>query len=230
MRKPLSNMTAQDLVEHRAALGMAVGELGRALNKGTSTISNYEAGRHRIPLQVALDVRKLLEAKIEQVSLQVGKAAAQISLTDMIIQHNVLRQSSPKRLHTTEMRLLRKLREVEEKPIVFPAYRLSTRQYARYVSALKEWHVEIQRRLVLYTDPVRQRELSLELADLKVMASTAPRHRPYDVTLTNHEWAVLSRALRHAGMSDQYATSLRLVWARNRGAGSYLGRDQAKQA
>ncbi len=95
-----------------------------------------------------------------------------------------------------------------------------------YIMALSRWQLHVRELARTYTDEARQRDYSLELHDIRVMADSAPRAAPYDVYIERSQWDVVSRALRHLATDpDHYAKAhaLRTHWGKHRFSG-YLAR------
>lgn len=215
MRKDLSDWTDQQFVEAVAALGMEYKDMARALRKHQSTISSYSTGRQRIPREVAERITAMIDAKRE--SLKHISNMAHANIGQLITFHNERKQSVP---HRTEGRFMR--RQNTPDTSTYPVYRMSRERMLVYAEALRVWHEHVTDLARTYTDEARQRDYRLELADLKALASSAPRNAPYDVCITRTEWQVIGRALLHlAKQPDKYrpAHALRSHWDRHKGCG-----------
>ena len=95
-----------------------------------------------------------------------------------------------------------------------------------YVEALSRWQLHVRELARTYTDEARQRDYSLEMHDIRAMASSAPRAVPYDVYIERSQWDVVSRALRHLATDPAHyaaAHALRTHWGKHRFSG-YLAR------
>jgi hypothetical protein len=217
MRKQLSDWTDQNFVEAVGALGMEYKDMARALGKHQATISHYATGRQKVPRDVALKILGMIDAEREKLSHVYGMGQA--SIGQLITHHNEHRKAG---VHKTEGRFMRRQGQPDTR--TFPTYRMSVERYAIYVEALAAWSQRVRELAATHTDEVRQRDYKLELADLKAMSASAPRHAPYDVCITRTEWDVVSRALRHfAATGDRAdyraAHALRTHWQRHRGCG-----------
>lgn len=212
MRKALSDMTAQDLLEHIAALGMNRKEFAAAVGKALSTVSNYTNGRFPIPQDVAQATVRLVQAKAQALHIRASNAAAQVG--QLITLHNQTRAPDK---HRTEARFMR--RQGEQDTTTFPVYRMSVEKYAIYVQALAAWTEHVRSLAREHDDEARQRDYALELADLQALASSAPRNAPYDVVIQRNEWYVVSRALRHLAQSKPEALALYQHWRKYKGCG-----------
>lgn len=217
MRKPLSKMTAHEIVECQAALGLTARAFAQALGKATPTLSSYKSGRFAIPMEVANRTNELIQHEKQQIEKLASNINATITLGQLISFQNTRKKSL---VHNTEARFMRRQLPVSTKTL--PPYRMTKRQFTAYVAALASWHAHIKQLLRLYNDEARQRDYTLELADIKALATSAPRAMPYDVVIQANEWDVVSRALRHHGKAAPYAYSFYQTWRKNRGAGSYL--------
>lgn len=219
MKKPLSTMTAQDFVEATGALGLNYKSMAAALSKRQTTISGYVTGRHPIPKDVADQIARLIKAKVEHLNGVGYKVSATNPIGSLIVYHNEHRdRAAPYR---TEGRLYKRLLKPDTR--VFPAYRMSLDRYQTYIEALSSWNHRVRGLAQRYTDNTRQREYRLELADIKLLADTAPRNAPYDVLIEYSQWDVVSRALRHYATIDhdkyRAAHALRSHWWKYRGSG-----------
>lgn len=210
MRKALSDMTAQDLFEHMAALGLNRKGLASALGKHTSTISNYLNGRFPIPQDVAQIVAKLVQERAQQLHIHAANATSQIG--QLIAYHN---QNKTPELHRTEARLLRKQGKPDTS--TYPVYRMNVERMGVLVSALAAWQGKVRELAQQHGDEARQRDYALELADIKAIVTSLPRSLPYDVVIQRNEWDVISRALRH--WNTPQAIALYQHWRRYKGCG-----------
>lgn len=220
MKKPLSALTSQDVVEITAALGLNYKQLASALGKHQATISGYISG-NPVPQDVADKLQAMLVARRKQIEQSEGIILA--SRGSMIVYQN--EHKSRDQPHRTEARFMR--RQAEPDTRTFPVYRMSRERFRVYAEALSKWAAHVRELARTYTDEKRQRDYQLELADLKAMAETAPRAAPYDVCITRTEWDVVSRALRHLATKD--SDSLRCHWLRYRGSGYPKHRPTASQ-
>lgn len=215
MRKPLSNMTSQEFIEIKAALGYNRNRMAEALNKVGATITGYENGKP-IPVDVVERLSAILTERRKQIERTEGIVLANTG--SMIVYQNERKKPE---LHQTLARFGRRQREPDTR--TFPLYRMSRERFMVYIEALSKWAAHVRELAREYTDVARQRDYALELADLKAMAETAPRNAPYDVCITRTEWDVVSRALRHLAASDRTkygpAHALRCHWAKYRGSG-----------
>jgi len=210
MRRTISNMTAQDLFEHMAALGLNRKGLASVLEKHPSTISNYLNGRFPIPQDVAQRVAKLVQERAQQLQIHAANAASQIG--PLITYHN---QTKTPELHRTESRFMRKQNKPDTS--TYPVYRMSAERMNVLVSALTAWQEKVRELAQKHGDEARQRDYALELADLKALIAALPRHAPYDVVIQRNEWDVISRALRH--LNTPQAIALYQHWRRHKGCG-----------
>lgn len=218
MFKPMSTLSAHDFTQAQGALGITARELALALGRHQASISAYKSGRSPIPNEVAIKLQELLQHEVRKISEISNMTQAAITIGSMITFQNTRKKPA---LHTTEARFMR--RQLPVSTSTLPAYRLTHRQWQCYVSALEQWFVHVKGSMKLYqADGQRKRDYELELADIKALASGAPRALPYDVVLQINEWDVVSRALRHCAVTNPYAYSLYQTWRKNRGAGSYL--------
>lgn len=220
----LSNMSAQDFIECKAALGFNRKQFAQALGRSGPMITGYENGKP-IPVSVAEKIKALLAQERERIKAQDGKL---IDLTagigSMIVYQNTRKRVTP---HQTEGRFFR--RQGEQDTRTFPVYRMTRERFMVYAEALHSWMVRVRELAREHTDEARQQDYRLELADLKQMAETAPRSAPYDVCIQRNEWGVVSRALRHLAATGgegkyQAAHALRTHWAKYRGSGYPINR------
>lgn len=229
MKKPLSNMSAQEFVEHVGALGLRYADMAERLHKSQPAISRYANGHQRIPQDVADELRKLIDAKVAELTARGETIKAQNTIGSLIVYHNEARRKRPER-HHTQGRFMR--RQGHQDTRTFPAYRMSVDRFRVYAEALLLWRERIRELALEHGDEPRQRDYRLELADLKQLAATAPRNAPYEVCITRVEWGVVSRALRHMTSklrdSDaekaKAADSLRCHWLKYRGSGYPINR------
>jgi hypothetical protein len=227
MRKPLSDLTAQDFVEFTAALGLNYKGMARVLNKRQATISGYVSGKHPIPMDVADQIKRLVDAKAKEFKELGYRINAASPVGSLIVCQNE-RKDRNARYHT-EGRLYRR----QDKPDtrVFPAYRMSLERYQVYVKALSLWQARVLELAKTYTTEAHQRDYRLEMADIKLLADTAPRHAPYDILIEHSQWDVVSRALRHYATLDhdcyRAAHALRSHWWKYRGSGYPVPRKKA---
>ena len=114
-------------------------------------------------------------------------------------------------MHTTQGRLMRRQPRHLDTQASAPT-RLTRRQYSVVLPALASWQLECKHRLTIYGDAARLRDYILELADLLALASSLPRHVPYDVSVTPTQWDLVSRALRFYAQTVPYALSVRNTW------------------
>lgn len=213
----MSALTAQDIVEAQAALGITARELSAALGKHAATVSSYKSGRQPIPQEVAIKLAELLQHESQRIATMTNKVTSALSVGELITFQNTRNKRTT---HVTEGRFMR--RQATNKSTTLPAYRMTKRQFDVYVHALRSWQTEVRELARQHGDANRQRDYALELADIKAMAAIAPRAMPYDVVIESREWDVVSRALRHHSKTDPYAFSFYQTWRKNRGAGSYL--------
>jgi len=209
MKKPLSKLTAQEFVEIMAALGINGRAMSKALNRHPSLITRYMNGQP-IPTEIALRLKELLAAKRREVENITGEVEA--SIGSLIVFTN---QRKTPTLHQSLGRFFRRQRPPDTR--TYPVYRMSVEKFKVYLDALSKWQARVRELALQYTDAARQSDYRLEMADLRSLAESAPRHAPYDVCITRSEWDVVSRALRHVGTND--AHSLRTHWAKHRVVG-----------
>lgn len=226
MRKPMSDMTAQQFVEAMAALGfnqktMSV-ELARVLkrrrNYARPTISNYATGKAKIPVEVAQAIAHMCRERAER--LRIAATSAEDMIGKLIVHTNQTQARFEP--HRTEGRFMRRQGEADTR--TYPPYRLTAARMQTLLSALAGWQVRVRELAQQYTDEARQRDYALELADLKALVAALPRHAPYDVVIQRNEWDVISRALRHASTGQDATTrgranALRIHWSRYKGCG-----------
>jgi|SRR5262245_8040402 len=223
MRKPLSNMTSQEFIEIKAALGFNRKAMAEALNKAGATITGYENGK-AIPIDTVERLSALLKDARERIQRSEGVTLANTG--SMIVYRN--ERKGPE-LHQTLARFGRRQRPPDTR--TFPVYRMSRERYQVYAEALAGWTKHVRELAREYTDAARQRDYQLELADLQALAASAPRSAPYDVCITRTEWDVVSRALRHLAASGDHqkykdAHALRVHWLKYRGSGFPKHRSQ----
>lgn len=209
MKKPLSKITAQQFVEIMAALGINGRTMAAALNRHPSLITRYANGQP-IPTEIALRLKDLLAAKRREVEAATGEIDATIG--SLIVFTN---QRKKPTLHQSLGRFMRRQRPPDMR--TYPVYRMSAEKFKVYLEALSKWQARVRELALHYTDAARQSDYRLELADLRSLAESAPRHAPYDVCIQRSEWDVVSRALRHVGTNA--AHSLRTHWAKHRVVG-----------
>lgn len=226
MRKPMSDMTAQQFIEAMAALGfnqktMAV-ELARVLKRRRSyarpTISNYATGKAKIPAEVAQAIAHMCRERAER--LRITAASAEDMIGKLIVHTNQTKARFEP--HRTEGRFMRRQGKPDTR--TYPPYRLTPARMQTLLSALAGWQVRVRELAQQYTDEVRQRDYALELADIKAIVASLPKHAPYDVVIQRNEWDVISRALRHASTGQDpteraRANALRVHWSRYKGCG-----------
>jgi hypothetical protein len=220
-KKPLSAMTAQQFVEYTGALG-DYKDLRPLLGKSQPTISCYATGRHPIPLEVANKLHDLIverASKLRQMGEQIHATNMEAMVSSLIVYQNEHKDRSLP--YHTEARFMR--RQLDQDTRTYPAYRMTLERYQIYVRALASWRDRVRELAREHTDKARQRDYTLELADIKAMADCAPRCAPYDVLIQYNEWDVVSRALRHLGKADPNlylpTEALRQHWSRHRGSG-----------
>jgi hypothetical protein len=227
MKKPLSAMSAQDFVEATGALGLNYKQMARTLNKRQPTVSGYATGRHPIPQDVAEQIGKLLDAHLKEVKELGYRVNAANPVGSLIVYHNERKDRNEP--HRTEGRFMRRTNKPDTR--VFPAYRMSLERYQTYIAALSSWNHHVRGLALKHGDEKRQRDYRLELADIKLLADTAPRNAPYDMYIEHSQWDVVSRALRHYASldSDKYraAHALRMHWWKYRGSGYPVPRKAA---
>lgn len=209
MKKPLSNMTAQEFVEAMAALGLNGRTMAIELDRHPSLITRYQNGQP-IPTEIARRLEALLNAKRREIERVTGQVNA--SVGSMIVYNN---QRKLPVLHQNLGRFARRQRPPDMR--TYPVYRMSADKFAMYLEALSKWQARVRELALKYTDSARQRDYTLELADLRSLAESAPRHAPYDVCITRSEWDVVSRALRFYGTTA--AHNLRCHWGRHKVVG-----------
>lgn len=209
MKKPLSNMTAQQFIEIMGALGFNGRAMATALNRHPSLITRYANGQP-IPTEIARRLKELLDAKRREIETATGEIEA--SIGSMIVFTN---QRKVPALHQSLGRFFRRQRPPDTR--TYPVYRMSMEKFTVYSDALSKWQARVRELALHYTDAARQSDYRLELADLRSLAEAAPRHAPYDVCITRTEWDVISRALRHVGTNAAHA--LRTHWAKHRVVG-----------
>jgi predicted transcriptional regulator len=229
MKKPLSNMTPQEFVEFTAALGLKYKGIAEALGKSQACISKYISGERPIPLEVGLRIEQLVKervAKLRALGERISGSTAADAVGSLIVYHN---ERKPADQHHTLGRLLRRQHKPDTR--VFPAYRMSLERYQVYVKALSLWQARILELAKTYTTEAHQRDYRLEMADIKLLADTAPRHAPYDILIEHSQWDVVSRALRHYATLDhdcyRAAHALRSHWWKYRGSGYPVPRKAA---
>lgn len=220
MKKPLSDMTAQEFVECAGALGLSYTKLAAELRKSQPTISLYANGRQAIPLEVANQLKAMIATRVQKLSELGANIKADNVIGSLIVYHNQTKNPTP---HSTVGRFMRRQPKGQPDTRVYPAYRMSVERYKLYVSALASWRDRVRELALEHTDEARQRDYALELADLKAMAACMPRNAPYDILLQHNEWDVVSRALRHLGTKSpelyRATAALRMHWSKHKGAG-----------
>lgn len=224
MRKPLSTMTAQEFIEAMGALDLNGRELATALDRHPSLITRYQNGQP-IPTEIAQRLAELLAAKRREIERVTGQVNATVG--SMIVYSN---QRKKPRLHQAQGRFMRRQRPPDKR--TYPVYRMSVERFKVYIEALSKWQIRVRELALQYTDETRQRDYALELADLRSLAESAPRHAPYDVCIQRNEWDVVSRALRHFGTDA--ANNLRIHWGKYKNVGFPRNRkifhEEAQQA
>jgi len=219
MKKPLSDMTAQEFVECTGALGLSYSKLALELRKSQPTISLYANGRQAIPLEVAEQLKAMIATRVQKLTALGTEIKANNVVGSLIMYHNQTKNPQP---HPTTGRFMR--RQVPKPDTtVYPPYRMTHERYKLFVSALASWRDRVRELALEHTDTARQRDYQLELADIKAMADTLPRNAPYDVLIQRNEWDVVSRALRHLGTQSpelyRSTSALRCHWSKYKGAG-----------
>lgn len=221
MRKPLSNMTAQQFVEYTGALDLNYTQLAKELRKSQPTISLYANGRQPIPLDVAQQLETMIDTRVQKLTELGAKLKANDVIGSLIIHANEQRMRGNPAPHKTTGRFMRRQGKPDTR--IYPAYRMSVERYKLYVRALASWQARVRELAIEHTDAARQRDYQLELADLKAMAAGMPRALPYDILLQHNEWDVVSRALRHLGTQSpelyRACAALRMHWSKHKGAG-----------
>lgn len=221
MRKPLSTMTAQQFVEYTGALDLTYTKLAVELRKSQPTISQYANGRQPIPLEVAQQLKAMIDTRVQRLTELGAKLNADDVIGSLIVHANEQKMRGNREPHKTTGRFMRKTLKPDTR--VYPAYRMSVERYQLYVSALASWGARVRELAIEHTDAARQRDYQLELADLRSMAGSMPRHAPYDLLIQRNEWDVVSRALRHHGTKSpelyRATAALRMHWSKHRGSG-----------
>lgn len=218
MKKPLSQMTAQEFVEIMAALGLNGRTMAQALNRSPSLITRYMNGSP-IPVEIVHVLNDLLKAKRQEIELAAGVANATVGA--MILFNNGRKRPE---LHQTLGRFGRRQRKPDTR--LLPKYRMTRERMAIYLEALSRWQQHVRQLAATYNDEARQRDYQLEFHDIRAMAASAPRAMPYDVYIERSQWDVVSRALRHLATDPEFyarAHALRTHWGKHRFSG-YLAR------
>ena len=219
MRKPMSDMTAQQFVEAMAALGfnqktMSV-ELARVLkrrrNYARPTISNYATGKAKIPVEVSQAIAHMCRERAER--LRIAATSAEDMIGKLIVYTNQTQARFEP--HRTEGRFMR--RQNKPDTSTYPVYRMNVERMDVLVSALASWQEKVRALAQQHSDEARQRDYALELAYIKAIAASLPRTLPYDVVIQRNEWGVISRALRH--WNTPQAIALYQHWRRYKGCG-----------
>lgn len=229
--KKMSKLTSQEFIEYKGALGFNRKELAAALNRKGATITGYENGQG-IPEEVVERLRDLVRREREKIKARDGVLISiDAGLGSLIVHQNTVgRQHKPPRLHQALGRFARKQRKPDTR--LLPLYRMTRERFMVYVQALSRWQLRVRELAREYTDEARQRDYTLELADLKAMAASAPRAAPYDVCIQHNEWDVVSRALRHLATDPKFyaqAHALRTHWGKHKHTGYISHRKYTKE-
>jgi hypothetical protein len=232
-RKRMSTMTTDDFIAATAAVAHTYSHMAQLLGKSPSIISRYVNGQGRgtylIPQNVADDISRLVNTKAQQIE----KAGGRLDYSDVVASIKAWRHANEvepawMRQHATTDRLMGRLGPQDRTPL--PAYRMNTKRFRTYLLALNDWQAHVR---FLVREYPRQRccthrrleEYRLEIADIKLLAATAPFKPPYDVRMQRSHWKVVSRALRYAARDDKVsphsknATALRAHWSKYRELG-----------
>jgi len=194
MKKPISDMTAQEFVEIAAALGAKHIELAHKLDRSQCTISQYSTGAKRIPVEITQRLAELVDARAKYLSQLRGRTFAARDIGALVVETNLIRQAAETPRPDNQYRLCRRLTMDTR---LYPAYRIRQDRVLLYARALRAWRDEVERRLRTVLDDKNHIKMHrLELTDLKMLFDTVPRTLPYDILVTRTEWQVAARALR----------------------------------
>ena len=199
MKKTMSDMSAQDLVEATAALGCNYKALAERIGRSHTSVSHYVNGKKPIPLDIAKAVGFLLEARAKEINLLARRtivSAADIGA--MIVHTNEIRQASERQRGALARRALCMAHRLDPPDTrVWEPYRLGYRKVLTLARALVAWKQECESRLRTRLDDARRIRMHvLELADLKAIMASLPRTLPYEILFTHTEWEVIARSLR----------------------------------
>lgn len=217
----MSDMSAHEFVQFVGAIGLTYSRLAVELRKSQPTISLYASGKQPIPMDVARQLKYLIDVRAKKLLHCQSMVKAHDEVVSALIIHNNEARFAAREPHVTAGRFMRRQNQPDTR--TYPLYRLSLDRYKLFIAALTAWDTQVKALARMHTDTARQRDYTLELADLKAIAATAPRNAPYDICLQRSEWDVVSRALRHYGSitPEHYnpTAALRTHWSKYKAAG-----------